>query len=527
MALLELTFRKLRALALAVAALLGAANASLVATCQEVAKEPNADAIEESAANPATLKAIDLYLAGDVDGAYELLKSVYDANPDSDPPGVLLALLHSHANRFLEMRRALEKTAEDYPADPEAYFQLATVDIREGRFLEAELLIERGEKLSEGYAEIRPESKSRLQYFKEEALNARALLAEKRGRYDAATELVKKLIALNPSDAQARWNLGYLAMKLNNYEAAEAAFDEAAKLKPDLWSGWLQVVSALDRDDRLDEAKAQLERAQDKIATASPSERAQLARIYLRLSMIEEAGAIAKRFEEENDASNVDRWILDGWLALYANNYAAAEEFFRNATIVEPDNFEASNGLALALLDQGNREKLNQARQIATRNYRAHSDSLDATTTYAWTLFLSGAAKEAENLFQPILTSGELNATTAYYLAEIAHVRGDLELADNLLTLALSQKANFPKRAAARELKAIVEEKRQPPKDLVQEDFDQELVFGEEEEEEEEEDAQVAEPNLNDQDAGESDKKPEDSHDAGNDAPSTRTDPAP
>ena len=485
MALLELTFRKLRALAFAFAALLGAANASLVATCQEIAKEPNADAIEESAANPATLKAIDLYLAGDVDGAYELLKSVYDANPDSDPPGVLLALLHSHANRFLEMRRALEKTAEDYPADPEAYFQLATVDIREGRFLEAELLIERGEKLSEGYAEIRPESKSRLQYFKEEALNARALLAEKRGRY------------------------------------------EAAKLKPELWSGWLQVVSALDRDDRLDEAKAQLERAKDKIATASPSERAQLARIYLRLSMIEEAGAIAKRFEEENDASNVDRWILDGWLALYANNYAAAEEFFRNATIVEPDNFEASNGLALALLDQGNREKLNQARQIATRNYRAHSDSLDATTTYAWTLFLSGAAKEAENLFQPILTSGELNATTAYYLAEIAHVRGDLELADNLLTLALSQKANFPKRAAARELKAIVEEKRQPPKDLVQEDFDQELVFGEEEEEEEEEDAQVAEPNLNDQDAGESDKKPEDSHDAGNDAPSTRTDPAP
>ena len=57
-------------------------------------------------------------------------------------------------------------------------------------------------------------------------------------------------------------------------------------------------------------------------------------------------------------------------------------------------------------------------------------------------------------------------------------MRGDADLAQNLLILALSQKANFPKRAAALELKEIVEEILNP-KDPVKEDFDSDPDFGE------------------------------------------------
>ena len=424
----------------------------------------------EAQANPATLKAIDLYVDGDADGAYQLFKQVYDENPDSDPPGVLLAMLHSHAGRFVEMRRALEQSAEDYPTDPEAFLQLAGVDTQEGRFLETELLIERAERLIEEYPKIRPESTSRLAYFKEEALSARANLAEKRGRYAAAAELVKKVIELNPENAQARWNLGYLSMKQKDYDAAEDAFDAAAKLNPELWSGWLQVLSALDRDDKVDEAKARLDARSEKIEKATKPELAQLARLYMRWYKIEEAYDIVRGFEEKNEERDIERWILSGWLALYANKYAAAEEFFRNATLIDATNFEATNGLALALLDQSNKEKLGQARVIAARNYRANPDSQEAATTYAWCLFLSGNTKEADAIFQPMLESGSLTATVAYYLAEIANVRGDVDLAQNLLTLALSQKANFPKRAAAIELGELIEKQIKGP---VKSDFDE------------------------------------------------------
>ena len=109
------------------------------------------------------------------------------------------------------------------------------------------------------------------------------------------------------------------------------------------------------------------------------------------------------------------------------------------------------------MLDQNNMGNGDRV-QIAARNYRAYPDNLEAAVTYAWTLFLSGYEKEADEIFGPILSSGQMTATVAYYLAEIANRREDKSLANTLLKLALSQKSNFPKRIAALELKALLEE---------------------------------------------------------------------
>ncbi len=405
-------------------------------------------------ASPEAEAAVDAYLAGNPELAYRLLKELYDANPDSDPPGVMLALLYSNNERFLEMRRELEKTAEDYPGDPEAFLQLAGIDVREGRYLEAALLLERADKLNAEYAARFPKS-TRIVYLREETLNVRALLAERRGRFDEAAELTQKVVDANPKNVQARWNLGYLAVKLNRLDDAEKAFDEAAALDERLWPGWLQVATTLDAEDRLDEAFERLQAQGALIETAARRERAQLARLYLRWNKLDEAAALVGELEAEGK-NDFDGWALRGWVALYAGGYAVAEDAFRRATFIDGTSFEASNGLALALLDQRNKEKLAQARAIAAKNYRAYPDSQDAAATYAWTLFLSGAAREADAIFGPMLESGEFSPTVAYYLAEIANVREDKSLALTLLDLALRSKGNFPKRAAAVELRKIV-----------------------------------------------------------------------
>lgn len=407
-----------------------------------------------SGASPEAEAAVDAYLAGNPELAYRLLKEVYDANPDSDPPGVMLALLYSNNERFLEMRRELEKTAEDYPGDPEAFLQLAGIDVREGRYLEARLLLDRADELNAEYAARFPES-TRIVYLREETLSVRALLAERRGRYDEAAELTQKVVDANPKNVQARWNLGYLAVKRNRLDDAEKAFDEAAALDERLWPGWLQTATTLDAEERLDEAFERLQTQSALIETASRRERAQLARLYLRWNKLDDAAALVGELEKEGK-NDFDGWALRGWVALYAGGYAVAEDAFRRATFIDGTSFEASNGLALALLDQRNKEKLAQARAIAAKNYRAYPDSQDAAATYAWTLFLSGAAREADAIFGPMLDSGEFSATVAYYLAEIANVREDKSLALTLLDLALRQKGNFPKRAAAVELRGII-----------------------------------------------------------------------
>ena len=405
-------------------------------------------------ASPEAEAAVDAYLAGKPELAYRLLKELYDANPDSDPPGVMLALLYSNNERFLEMRRELEKTAEDYPDDPEAFLQLAGIDVREGRYLEARLLLDRADELNAEYAARFPES-TRIVYLREETLNVRALLAERRGRYDEAAELTQKVVDANPKNVQARWNLGYLAVKRNLLDDAEKAFDKAAELDERLWPGWLQTATTLDAEDRLDEAFERLQTQGALIETAARRERAQLARLYLRWNKLDEAAALVGELEAEGK-NDFDGWALRGWVALYAGGYAVAEDAFRRATFIDGTSFEASNGLALALLDQRNKEKLAQARAVAAKNYRAYPDSQDAAATYAWTLFLSGAAREADAIFGPMLDSGEFSPTVAYYLAEIANVREDKSLALTLLDLALRSKGNFPKRAAAVELRAII-----------------------------------------------------------------------
>ena len=433
------------------------AQETQAATTGEVAEETQeAEAAEGGVpgASPEAEAAVDAYLAGKPELAYRLLKEVYDANPDSDPPGVMLALLYSNNERFLEMRRELEKTAEDYPDDPEAFLQLAGIDVREGRYLEARLLLDRADELNAEYAARFPES-TRIVYLREETLNVRALLAERRGRYDEAAELTQKVVDANPKNVQARWNLGYLAVKRNRLDDAEKAFDQAAELDERLWPGWLQTATTLDAEDRLDEAFERLQSQGALIETASRRERAQLARLYLRWNKLDEAASLVGELEAEGK-NDFDGWALRGWVALYAGGYAVAEDAFRRATFIDGTSFEASNGLALALLDQRNKEKLAQARAIAAKNYRAYPDSQDAAATYAWTLFLSGAAREADAIFGPALDSGEFSPTVAYYLAEIANVRGDKSLALTLLDLALRQKGNFPKRAAAVELREII-----------------------------------------------------------------------
>ncbi|MBP3530713.1 MAG: tetratricopeptide repeat protein [Thermoguttaceae bacterium] len=433
------------------------AQETQAATTGEVAEETQeAEAAEGGVpgASPEAEAAVDAYLAGKPELAYRLLKEVYDANPDSDPPGVMLALLYSNNERFLEMRRELEKTAEDYPDDPEAFLQLAGIDVREGRYLEARLLLDRADELNAEYAARFPES-TRIAYLREEALNVRALLAERRGRYDEAAELTQKVVDANPKNVQARWNLGYLAVKRNRLDDAEKAFDQAAELDERLWPGWLQTATTLDAEDRLDEAFERLQSQGALIETAARRERAQLARLYLRWNKLDEAAALVGELEAEGK-NDFDGWALRGWVALYAGGYAVAEDAFRRATFIDGTSFEASNGLALALLDQRNKEKLAQARAIAAKNYRTYPDSQDAAATYAWTLFLSGAAREADAIFGPALDSGEFSPTVAYYLAEIANVRGDKSLALTLLDLALRQKGNFPKRAAAVELREII-----------------------------------------------------------------------
>ena len=121
--------------------------------------------------------------------AYNLFKQVYDENPDSDPPGALSTIL----TRASSSKCAARSKSAEIPADPEAYLQLAGIDAREGRFLEARLLIERAEahRRTRNIAQKRPPAR-----IPERRSSLCAPTAERRERYEEARTIVQKILGV-------------------------------------------------------------------------------------------------------------------------------------------------------------------------------------------------------------------------------------------------------------------------------------------------------------------------------------------
>lgn len=408
--------------------------------------------------NPELDAGIDAWMKGNVEKCFQLFESAWKKNPDLSPPDVLIALLYSNTKHYESVRKHLEKAVGEHPFDPEAWFQLAGIAIQEKRFVEADLLIERGEKILERPDQDpdRKSSDSRKKYLRHELLTLKANLAECREQLEKAEQYIRKITVEEPENDEAYLSLGYLYFKQKKYDEARKAFDQAAQYNEKRLPGIL--VLAL-----LQEQAGNTKEAKETVGLMKPADledpriQGPLVRLWMKWEKMDDAKKKIQQLQKMFPNAAMP-WILEGEYDLYHHQYRPAEDAFRKAITMDSESIEANNGLALALCDQGNSAKLKQARQIAGENWERSSRTQETATTYAWILFLSGEKKEADSLFDPMLESGKINAPIAYYLAEIAYSKGDKNLALNFLDLALNQESNYPKKEAARELMKIVEE---------------------------------------------------------------------
>jgi len=404
------------------------------------------------------LEGIDAYMNGQADKAYEIFQAVHENNPEIAPPGILIAFLYSNSQQYYHVRKYLEETVEQYPDDPEALYQLAGIAIQEERYLESRLLIEQGNKILAQYQKKReknPGSGVRLEYLSNLSLRLQANLAEHREKYAEAEQFVRQIITNQPKNETAYLSLGYLLFRQNKITEAREAFDKAHELNSEQMPGWLRLAVFQEQNNETAEAQRLVDENFTGVSLP-PEQQAAIINLYLKWNRMVQANEMAETMQTEYPEHPLP-WILLGQIALYHSQFKVAEENFRKALLLEPENYEANNGIALALSDQNNKAKLIQARNIAHENYLRYPDSLEATATYAWILFLSGQKDDSDALFSPILEKGEMTSTIAYYLAEIANYRGNPNLAQNLLDVALGQECNFPKKIAAQELLKIVQ----------------------------------------------------------------------
>lgn len=397
------------------------------------------------------------FAAGDWTEARALLEALCQEHPDFPAPRLLMAWLHlTHGDRP-EFENCCAEVIDQRPEDPQVWYVLTESALADGRWIEASLLLDRGDSLLAAWSDSE-KLIGRARALKTDSLFLAARLAEARGQYASAEEKYRLLCDQDPQNDSYALRLGSVLLEEGKTDEAVRLFDSARELNRQNLPGWLIAADLLHRRGKREEAGTLVDGAlsgetlDDWDTTGEQSEGvylfSELVRLLLKWNRLEEAEKWIARIPS---AFSVSR-TLAGRLALFQEDYPRAEKEFRLARLAGRDDFETLNGyiLALAELDDA---RLRQASRLAEELVKKYPRVDEAAATLGWIEFLMGETDTAWKRFETILNGGSFTPTEAYYMAETALDRGDTMLCETLLDLALEQEDNFPKRQAAVKLR--------------------------------------------------------------------------
>jgi tetratricopeptide (TPR) repeat protein len=292
-----------------------------------------------------------------------------------------LAVDAIHAGRYDQARKLLDEALVLQPDDPGIRYDLALVDLRQGRSDDALAGFQR--VLTE--AHLRPDAVSADLHS--QALDNVAVLFYARGDYESARSALQESLALDPKDAYALFNLGLTLQKLGDADGgwnalrearsldrhdvdiaralaladadrgqwvdAVALLLEATKSRPEDPELWLQLARAqrgLGNADGALESLATTQRLDpgNRLGFAATAARTEA---EIRIARKDPGGAAAAAGRAvEMDASNVDGWMLLGVARLDAGDAAGAHEALAHARQIAPSRADVAHDLGSACL---------------------------------------------------------------------------------------------------------------------------------------------------------------------------------
>lgn len=392
-------------------------------------------------------KANDQFNQKNFSGCLDILKELYGKNPEIAPPYIYFAQwLAKDKNETDRFFNSLELAAYEYPNDPEAYILLGEISLQQKQYAAASLLLEKSTTLLEKYKDSY--RKSTLQNL---LLRSRIRLAEFRRDFGKMTALLDDLIKLNPKDTAILRQKASILFHQNKESEAQKLFEKADEIEKESKEKGIPALAAmaqlyLVRGD-LVKATELLDKAV--IATPESKEVLALAVVHrIRENKIDEADKFAERLMKA-DPNSPEPKRLAARLALFAENYAKAEKLFQELVVISPTDETAINGLALALCEQKDKNKLKRALEYARDNVRRNDQNPEYLGTLAWVLFLAENYNEASEILAKAISGKNFNITNMYYLARIALHSDKKEDAIKILDTILKKGAPFPKRIEA------------------------------------------------------------------------------
>lgn len=313
----------------------------------------------------------------------DALRDAVDRRARDAAERTALAVDAIRSGRFEEARRGLESALTLAPDHPDILYNLALVDLRQGRSDAALAGFERVLALER----TRPEGLARE--LKSQALNNVAVLYFARGDYEVARTAIEDALKLVPNDPRGWFNLGVTLQKLGQIEPGYSALRKARDLdRRDVDIARALALADIDRRDWVEavallvegtrerpedpELWLHLGRAQRGLGNADgallsfrtaaeldPANRAGIAvaASLLRTEVLRERSDAAGAAEAAGRvvalrADHVDGWMLLGLARHDLGDAAGAREALERARLLAPRRADVAQNLGSILLAQ-------------------------------------------------------------------------------------------------------------------------------------------------------------------------------
>jgi tetratricopeptide (TPR) repeat protein len=407
--------------------------------------------------------AITRFRYNDVAGATDLLKRARQKNTKMPPVEVLLAKLWGAAGQPNNARIELEQAVMAYPDDPDAYLYFADLALAEHRVTDAEAELLKAKSLVDNIKE----NSKRKRNFDIRLNSLLAAVAESRNQWQEALPYLKAWLDIDANNALVHMRLARTLFELGKTKEAYDEYVAAQKIDPKSINPYIALAELYEQNKDRDHARESIGYA----VQQNPKDLAvhlQAARWGLTTNQLNEAQKYADQ-ALAIDPNSLEAIILRGVIARFTGNLDKAQTLLEKAVQQAPANIEASNQLALVLIESPNKANQDRAMQIAELNLKATAQgdrvNPEIAATLAWVMYKLGDTNKAEQILQQVLSVGSISPDTAFYVGTILQDRGKADEAIKVLSKALETTAPFAQRQATSELLQKLEKEQKENKD--------------------------------------------------------------
>ncbi len=259
------------------------------------------------------------------------------------------------------------------------------------------------------------------------------------GRFDEAEDICRKILELQPEEANCLHLMGLVAFRRGQPERAVELLRQALIYKPGDAEAHAQLGAALHNSGDVEQARAHLEKSLE-LDPRQPETHRNLGTILRLQGQLDEAA------KHHRQAIALDPGYLDahsalGVVLIEQDRGEEAIEVFRRAAALRPENPETHNNLGVALVGQG---RIEEAIARYEHALALRPDYADAHANYGGALLQQGRIDEAIARFQRALALDPNHVDAMVREASALGLRLEGELAWRLYQRVLDIKPDLP-----------------------------------------------------------------------------------